>query len=107
MQKAIAREVACAVHATIHRITNTKQILMTPIWPITTLEGRLERVFAAFITDGPKNEEPRPAKVKEAERIIMTNVSFDVPMRVTATIPTKKDSPESIAARTTNISIEK
>ena len=49
---------------------------MTPIWPITTLDGNFERVFAAFMTEGPRKDEPRPAKVKLIERIMITNVLF-------------------------------
>ena len=76
------------------RTTNTNEILMTPIWPITTLEGNLERVFAAFMTDGPKNEEPRPAIVKLIERITITRVLFDVPVTVTPRIPAMNEMPE-------------
>jgi len=70
----------------IHLKMNTKIMLITPIWPITTLDGNFERVFAAFITDGPKNEEPRPAIVKLIERITMTKVWLEVPTNVTPTI---------------------
>ena len=76
-------------------------MLMTPIWPITTLDGNFERVFAAFITDGPKKEEPRPAKVKLIERITMTSVWLEVPTIVTPMIPAINESPDSSEARTT------
>ena len=76
-------------------------MLITPIWPITTLEGNLERVFAAFMTDGPKNEEPRPATVKLIERITMTKVLLDVPNKVTAIMPAINESPDKSEARTT------
>jgi hypothetical protein len=79
----------------------TKMMLITPIWPITTLDGNFERVFAAFITEGPKNEEPSPATVKLTERIIRTKVLFDVPTRLTARIPRIMEIPESKDARTT------
>jgi hypothetical protein len=78
---------------------------MSPIWPITTLEGNFERVFAAFMTDGPKNEEPKPATVKEIERIVITKAVLEVPTRLTAAIPMMKDSPESKEARTTKNSM--
>lgn len=70
MHKAIDSDVASAVHAITHRTTNTKQILTTPIWPITTLAGKRDLEFAAFIMLGPRNEEPMPVKVKLIERII-------------------------------------
>ena len=66
-------DVACAVQAIIHRTTNTKQMFITPIWPITTLAGKRDLAFAAFIILGPRNDEPSPAKVKEIERIAMIN----------------------------------
>jgi hypothetical protein len=78
---------------------------MTPIWPRTTLEGNFERVFAAFITDGPKKDEPRPEIVKLIQRIMRTAVLFDVPTMLTAIIPTIKESPESKDARTTRKSM--
>ncbi len=78
---------------------------MTPIWPITTLDGNFERASAAFITEGPKNEEPRPAMVKLMERITITNVLFAVPSMLTAIIPTINDRPESKDALTTRKSI--
>jgi hypothetical protein len=89
----------------IHLKMNTKIMLITPIWPITTLDGNFERVFAAFITDGPKNEEPRPAIVKLIERITMTKVWLEVPTNVTPTIPAINESPESRDALTTRKSI--
>ena len=76
-------------------------MLMTPIWPITTLDGNFERVFAAFMTEGPKKDEPKPAKVKLIERIMITNVLFEVPTRVTAMIPAMKDNPDNKDALTT------
>ena len=76
------------------RTTNTNEILITPICPITTLDGNVERVFAAFITDGPKNEEPNPAMVKLIERITITRVLFDVPVNVTPRIPAINEMPE-------------
>ncbi len=68
---------------------------------MTTLEGNFERVFAAFITDGPKNEEPKPATVKLIERITITKVLLDAPTKLTATMPAINESPESSEARTT------
>ena len=68
---------------------------------MTTLEGNFERVFAAFITDGPKNEEPKPAMVKLIERIRITKLLLDVPTTLTATRPAINESPESSEARTT------
>jgi len=41
-----------------------KTIFATPICPITTLAGCFERVFAAAINVGPRNELPRPASEK-------------------------------------------
>jgi hypothetical protein len=76
-------------------------MLITPIWPTTTLEGNFERVFAAFMTEGPKNEEPKPARVKLIERITITKISLDVPITLTANIPAIKEKPESKEARTT------
>jgi hypothetical protein len=76
-------------------------MLITPIWPTTTLEGNFERVFAAFMTEGPKNEEPKPARVKLIERITITKISLDVPIIVTAIIPRIIDIPESREARAT------
>lgn len=73
---------------------------MTPIWPITTLEGDFERVFAAFITDGPKKDEPRPAIVKLMERMIRTRVLLAVPTKLTANMPARNESPDSNDART-------
>ena len=66
---------------------------MTPIWPITTLDGNFERASAAFITEGPKNEEPRPAMVKLMERITITNVLFAVPSMLTGQLPAAGDLP--------------
>ncbi len=80
-------------------------MLMTPIWPITTLDGNFERVFAAFITDGPKKDEPSPAIVKVIERMTSTSVLFEGPIKLTATIPVRKDNPESKDARITKKSI--
>jgi len=57
------------------------------------------------MTDGPKNEEPRPAIVKLIERIAMTKVWLEVPTKVTPMIPAIKDSPESREALTTRKSI--
>jgi hypothetical protein len=78
---------------------------MTPIWPITTLDGNFERVFAAFITDGPKKDEPSPAIVKLIESITITSVLFEVPVILTAIIPAIMDNPESKDARTIKKSI--
>ncbi len=78
---------------------------MTPIWPITTLDGNFERVFAAFITDGPKKDEPSPAIVKLIESMTITSVLFEVPVILTAIIPAIMDSPESNDARTIKKSI--
>jgi len=47
---------------------------MTPIWPITTLDGNFDREFAAFITEGAKKDEPNPAKVKLIDKMIITRV---------------------------------
>ncbi len=74
MHNAIESDVTCAVQAITQRITKTRAILITPIWPITTLEGNFERVFAAFITDGPKKDEPSHAIVKLIERITRTTI---------------------------------
>ena len=74
---------------------------MTPICPITTLDGNFERVFAAFMTDGPKKEEPKPAIVKLMESITITKVLFDVPTILTVMIPAMKESPDSRDALTT------
>jgi hypothetical protein len=82
-------------------------MFMTPIWPITTLEGNFERAFAAFITDGPKKDDPSPAIVKLMERITSTKVSLDVPTILTAMIPARNENPESNEARSTKYSIEK
>ena len=76
-------------------------MLITPIWPITTLDGNFDRVFAAFMTDGPKKEEPKPAIVKLIERITSTAVLFEVPTRLTAIIPRINEIQESKEARTT------
>ena len=76
-------------------------MLMMPIWPITTLDGNLERVFAAFITEGPRNDDPKPAMVKLIERITITKVSLEVPTKLTPIIPAMNESPESNEARTT------
>ena len=70
-------------------------MLMTPIWPITTLDGNFERVFAAFMTEGPKKDEPKPAKVKLMERMMMTGVLFVVPTMDTARIPAINESPDN------------
>ena len=74
---------------------------MTPICPITTLDGNFERVFAAFMTDGPRNEEPKPATVKLIERITITRVVLEVPTMLTAMIPTINERPDSKDALTT------
>jgi len=105
MHSAIDSDVACAVQAIIHRITNAKTMLMTPIWPITTLDGNFERVFATFKTDGPKKDEPNPAIVKLIERMIRTRVWFEVPVILTAIIPIIMDKPESNDPRTIKKSI--
>jgi hypothetical protein len=76
-------------------------MLMTPICPITTLDGNFERVFAAFMTDGPRNEEPKPATVKLIERMTITRVVFEVPTMLTAMIPTINERPDSKDALTT------
>ena len=78
---------------------------MTPIWPITTLDGNFERTFAMFISDGPRKDEPRPATVKLMERIIKTTVLFEEPTMLTAIIPAMKDNPDSNDARTTKKSM--
>jgi len=78
---------------------------MTPIWPITTLDGNFERVFAAFITDGPRKDEPSPAIVKLIESMTITSVLFEVPVILTAIIPAIMDNPESKDARTIKKSI--
>ncbi len=78
---------------------------MTPIWPITTLDGNFERVFAAFITDGPKKDEPSPVIVKLIESMTITSVLFEVPVILTAIIPAIMDNPESKDARTIKKSI--
>jgi len=78
---------------------------MTPIWPITTLDGNFERVFAAFITDGPKKDEPSPAIVKLIESMTITSVLFEVPVILTAIIPIIMDKPESNDPRTIKKSI--
>ena len=74
---------------------------MTPICPITTLDGNFERVFAAFMTDGPRNEEPKPATVKLIERITITRVVLEVPTMLTAMIPAINERPDSKDALTT------
>jgi hypothetical protein len=76
-------------------------MLMTPICPITTLDGNFERVFAAFMTDGPRNEEPKPATVKLIERMTITRVVFEVPTMLTAMIPAINERPDSKDALTT------
>jgi hypothetical protein len=80
-------------------------MFMTPIWPITTLEGNFERIFAMFISDGPRKDEPRPATVKLIERIIRTTVLFEEPTMLTAIIPAINDKPDSNDARTTKTSM--
>jgi len=94
MHKAIDRDVASAVHAITHRITKIKQILITPIWPITTLAGKRDRELAAFIMLGPKKEDPMPAIEKEIERIMMVRVLFPVPTALTAAMPMRKEIPD-------------
>lgn len=71
IHSAIDKEVASAVHAITHRMRKTKQMFITPIWPITTLAGNRDLELAAFIVLGPKKEDPIPAHVKVTERIIM------------------------------------
>lgn len=66
------------------------------------LAGNLERLLAAFITEGPKNEEPRPATVKVIERIMITKLLFSVPTKLTVAMPTIKEIPESSEALTAN-----
>jgi hypothetical protein len=80
-------------------------MFMTPIWPMTTLEGNFERVFAAFIIDGPKKDEPRPATVKLIERIMRTTILLEVPTMLTAMIPAINDNPDNNDARTTKKSM--
>lgn len=80
-------------------------MLITPIWPITTLAGNCERAFAATITDGPKNEDPNPAIVKVTERMTITALLLDVPTMLTPIIPAIKEIPESKDARTTKRSM--
>jgi len=72
---------------------------------MTTLDGNFERVFAAFITDGPKKDEPSPAIVKLIERITITRVLFEVPVILTAIMPASMDNPESKDALTIKKSI--
>ena len=80
-------------------------MLITPIWPITTLAGNCERAFAATMTDGAKNEDPKPAIMKVIERMASTSVLLEGPIKLTATIPTMKDTPDNKDARTTKKSI--
>ena len=94
MHKAIDRDVASAVQAITHRITKIKQILITPIWPITTLAGKRDLEFAAFIMLGPKKEDPMPAIEKETERIMIVRVLFPIPTALTAAIPMRKEIPD-------------
>ena len=85
-----------------HRATNTKQVFMMPICPITMLEGSLDRLLAAFITDGPRKDEPNPAAVKLMERIIKIKVLLLVPTALTVTIPTINAKPAVKEALTAN-----
>jgi hypothetical protein len=98
MHKAIDSDVASAVHAITQRITNTKQILITPIWPITTLAGNRDLALAAFIMLGPKKDDPIPAHVKDIERIMIVRVWFFVPNALTAAIPTRNEIPDDTDA---------
>ena len=106
MHSAIDSEVASAVHAITHRITNTKQIFITPICPITTLAGNRDLELAAFIMLGPKKDEPMPAHVNEIERTIIVRVWFFVPNTLTAVIPIRNEIPEDTDATFINRCIE-
>jgi hypothetical protein len=75
-------------------MTNTKQMLITPICPITTLAGNRDLELAAFIMLGPRKDEPMPATEKEIERIMMVRVWFFVPRALTATMPAINETPE-------------
>ena len=57
-------------------------MLITPIWPITTLAGNCERAFAATMTDGAKNEDPKPAIMKVIERMTSTSVLLEGTIRM-------------------------
>ena len=57
------------------------------------------------MTEGPKNEDPRPAIVKAIERMTRTSVLLEGPTKRTATIPAMKDKPDNREARTTKKSM--
>jgi hypothetical protein len=95
IHKATDSEVASAVQAITQRITNTKQIFMTPIWPITMLAGNRDLEFAAFIMLGPKKEEPMPANVKDIERMTRARALLSAPITFTKPIPIRKEPPET------------
>ena len=106
IHSAIDNEVASAVQAITHRMRKTKQMFITPIWPITTLAGNRDLELAAFIMLGPKKEDPKPAHVKVIERMTMVKNWFFVPMTFTAAIPMRKDTPEDKDATFVNCCIE-
>ena len=81
-------------------------MFMTPNWPSTTLDGELERILAAFMIVGPKNDEPRPAIVKVILKIIREAVLFSTPMNLVASTPTRNEIPEISDALLTKNSIE-
>ena len=106
INKARESEKTCAVQAITNLKIQTAMLFMTPIWPITTLDGELERIFAAFMMLGPKNDEPRPAIVKVILKIIREIVLFSTPMIRVARIPMRKENPEISDALFTKNSME-
>lgn len=72
--RAIDKENTWAVQAITTLITKTAMLLITPIWPMTTLAGAAEREFAIFITLGVRNDAPKPDIVKLIDRL--TNISI-------------------------------
>lgn len=84
----------------------TTIMFITPIWPITTLEGELERILAAFMILGPKNDDPRPAIVKVMLKITKEIVLFSTPINLDTRIPMRNEIPEISDALFTKNSIE-
>ena len=85
---------------------NTAMLLITPIWPIMTLDGDFERVFAAFITLGARNEEPKPANVKLMHKIANDNILCSAPIKRVTNIPIKNEAPDVKDPILTKYSIE-
>ena len=82
-------------------------MLTTPICPMTTLEGELERAFAAVMTLGARKDDPKPAMVKLIHNIVNEKILWSAPIKRVTKIPIKKENPEVKDPNLTKFFIEK